>query len=938
MKTKYIWLLLSLMVGSRLQAQDHIHESDSYKLPKDFYRGVLKNGFTYYLANDPSLGNRVQFIFIEKAGRYHQEEGEENVAHFVEHMSFRATKNFPQGLRNFMVDKGLRGGESISGSTNDFTRYYLFMPKNDSSSISNALQAVKDWSNGRLYLKNEVEQERLVVLREADLANNDSFRALKTKVYLLLDKNPYYKPSLSKEIENAKAVSLEKLVEFDAKWYTPKNQALIVIGNVDRASMISEIDSLFSRIDRVGLVSDPAIVFNKYNVPLLNKNTMTVLQNRRGDSVTHIEILKKRKAAFGIGGPATPKQLRLKIMDELFFSLMENRLNMAKERYSNSIKSVRTEIDRSAIHSLAALDALTTAIDVSKTTDIEPSIKLIASEFKNIQYKGFREVEFVLAKQKLQENSGRYERTASEISQILANHFTSNVAPPPPNERSRLLETISLEEFNSYIGHWIAEDGNTQIVFSIPTDQDSVMFRKEKVFSWIDQAKPSKISTRTLDAKNVQANLKTFHLLSSKVSNPFQQVELPAINSTKIILKNGIEVILKPLPRSEKGTNGSNTIALEAFRPGGSARYGGNNYAYASICADLIAKSGLSNLDRPEFDKWLNVQNQNGPLFIYPYMNNDEVGFKGSCTSGNIENLLHLAYLYFTEPRIDNSIVNNFVQSTGQKSPRRIFNDSIDVVTKNHLVHIDNIKEKSKDVLSIYRNEFKNIKGFKFVIAGAFDKEEVIRLINKYLGSLKHSLTRAADTEIHVSAVASTQIGNSRIKIIGDAVGNVQVRLLFPFVNITSSSEKLQLRMFTDVLRTALFKRLRQKDGAVYTVVATLIQGPTQEKYFIDVVYETDSLSVDGTVDSVLEELGRLKEVEVNEFSGFKVRMKNLLIKEMADPLEWAKHIIFQLKTGENLTDVEQQIIALDNMSPADFLTMIKKHLLLDRYFRFELI
>ena len=117
----FLWILATL----RLAAQ----QPEIQPLPIDpkVKYGQLSNGLTYYIRHNAQPKDRADFFIAQNVGSILEDENQRGLAHFLEHMAFDGTRNFPgHGMDEFTESIGMRGGENFNAYTSfDETVYMI---------------------------------------------------------------------------------------------------------------------------------------------------------------------------------------------------------------------------------------------------------------------------------------------------------------------------------------------------------------------------------------------------------------------------------------------------------------------------------------------------------------------------------------------------------------------------------------------------------------------------------------------------------------------------------------------------------------------------------------------------------------------------------------------------------------------------------------------
>src|SRR4029434_9035051 len=130
--------------------------------------GTLPNGFRYYIRENRQPQARAELRLAVKAGSVLEDEDQRGMAHFVEHMAFNGTRNFPgNAVGTFMQSLGMRFGAHVNARTSfDETVYELQIPTDDPAVIDRALLVLEDWAQAVSFDAAEIDKERGVILEE----------------------------------------------------------------------------------------------------------------------------------------------------------------------------------------------------------------------------------------------------------------------------------------------------------------------------------------------------------------------------------------------------------------------------------------------------------------------------------------------------------------------------------------------------------------------------------------------------------------------------------------------------------------------------------------------------------------------------------------------------------------------------------------------------
>jgi zinc protease len=297
---------------------------------------------------------------------------------------------------------------------------------------------------------------------------------------------------------------------------------------------------------------------------------------------------------------------------------------------------------------------------------------------------------------------------------------------------TRFLPTITLAEVNALAGKWMT-DTNRVVVTTSPDKPGIVNPSPSELLLAFDAAKRADITAFTENAPSQQLVEK-----DPAGGRVVSESKIKEIDVTEWKLSNGVRVLLKPTDFN------ADQISFNAYSPGGASLLSDAAYAAASA-ADLIPlTSGVGKFNVVDLQKFLAGKQ----VSVSPMIDDLSEGFFGSASQRDVDTMLQLIYLYFTQPRLDTALVNTFlgryrgVLVNRSASPEAAFSDTLQVTMSQHSVRelpltaatLDRIDPfKSYD---FYKDRFSDASGFTFVFVGNFKVDSMKPLVEKWLGAL----------------------------------------------------------------------------------------------------------------------------------------------------------------------------------------------------------
>ena len=133
---------------------------------------------TYYVQKNAKPAKHTHFRLVIKAGAIYEDDDQDGLAHFTEHMCFNGTKHFPKNeLIDYLQKTGIRFGADINAATGrERTFYELPIPNSDPELVEDALLVLSDWAHNVSFEGSQIEGERGVIMSEWRQRNNAQMR------------------------------------------------------------------------------------------------------------------------------------------------------------------------------------------------------------------------------------------------------------------------------------------------------------------------------------------------------------------------------------------------------------------------------------------------------------------------------------------------------------------------------------------------------------------------------------------------------------------------------------------------------------------------------------------------------------------------------------------------------------------------------------------
>jgi zinc protease len=241
-----LFILFPCLAG--VQAQDRPDEH----LPIDpqVKTGKLPNGLTYYIRHNVKPEKKVELRLVINAGSILEDEDQQGLAHFTEHMAFNGSANFEKNdIVSFLQSIGVEFGADLNAYTGfDETVYILPIPTEKKENVEKGFQILEDWASTVAFDPAEIEKERGVVLEEERSGRGAEERMFRQTYPKMLEGSKYAERLPIGKVEVLKTFKPEAIRRFYKDWYRPDLMAVIVVGDIDPGVAEGLIKKHFSHL------------------------------------------------------------------------------------------------------------------------------------------------------------------------------------------------------------------------------------------------------------------------------------------------------------------------------------------------------------------------------------------------------------------------------------------------------------------------------------------------------------------------------------------------------------------------------------------------------------------------------------------------------------------------------------------------------------------
>jgi zinc protease len=844
--------------------------------PKVKY-GKLDNGLTYYIRHNELPKERADFYIAQKVGAILEEDDQNGLAHFLEHMAFNGTKHFSgNSLISWLETVGVKFGNNLNAYTSyDETVYNISnVPTIREGLIDSCLLILHDWSGYLLLGEDEINKERGVIREEMRGYMNANSRMRELILKQVIPGNRYAQRNIIGTEEIIMNFKPETIRAYYKKWYRPDLQGLIIIGDIDPEQIENKLKTLFADIPAP---ENPAerVYFE------IEDNTEPLVGIATDKEATHSLLCIHFKHE-----PLTAEQKKTigGLLTDYFSHVVAI---MTNSRIKEITQQANPPFINAAIMNGKFEDTFTEesfkGLALIKGNEFEQGLKAITHELERIDKYGFTTSEYDRAKADIvsqYENSAKEvnKRQNSKYAEEYVSHFTDGGYIPGIETEYEIIKGISsqmpVEIVNQYVQELIG-DLNIVITLTAPEKEGVVVPKKEDLLKWFNEARTDEISPYKDNVTNEPL------MTELPKGGTFVSEKKEIFDATLLTLSNGVKVIVKPTTLKD------DQILLSAFSPGGSSLFPDNEIINANLYSQISNIGGLANFSQTDLSKALAGKN----VSVNPTISLQYEGFSGSSTVKDFETMLQLIYLNFTAPRADEDAYNSMVERlTGvlenmEANPDMAFNDAVlkelyaDQIRHKRLKADDLSKANYQTIMNWRKDRYADASDFTFIFTGNVDIETAKPLFAQYLGALPSTGRKESFRTVDENYKQGKNV-NEFTKTMENPHSLV---LDVYWTNIEPTlKNRLEINILQQILTTIYMEEIREKESGVYWIQAvSSISDYPKGQTPLQIIFQTQPEKENYLNDIAIKELNKIAEAgPTGDYFG---KAKEYLLKAQQD-------------------------------------------------------
>ena len=919
---KLTMLLVALTATASVMAQGPMTP-----IPADpeLRTGKLDNGMTYYIRHNEKPKNQADFYILHDVGAIQEEDSQQGLAHFLEHMAFNGTKNLPgKQMIEYLETVGVKFGYNLNAGTSwDYTCYNISdVPTQRQGIIDSALLILHDWSHFIALRPEEIDSERGVIMEELRTRDGASWRSTMSMLKALGKGTPYEHRNLIGDLDGLKNFHHDELEKFYTSWYRPDYQAVIVVGDIDVDAIEQQIKTLMADIPApaADAPQKAEIIVPDNEEPIVSIFTDPEMQGSR------VQLFIKRSAL--------PEQLNNTVQAEMldvinsYMAVMEN-ARLEELRMQPDAPFLGAGMGSGDV--VGVIPTLEATIFTAATQDgqLARGFEALYTEMEKMRRYGFTQGEFERAQETLMRSAernyaNRNDRTNEDYVELyLANYRKNSPVPDAKTEwqlDSMLIRNLTVDAVNAVAQQFITP--TNQVIFvSAPEKEGIVNPTAEELLAIRDKVMSSEVEAYEDNVVKEPLIPEGTELKGSPVKETTTD---EVLGTTEWTLANGTRIVVKPT------TFKADEVRMSATAKGGLSLLTDEEYYMGEMMPSINAMSGIGRFSATELRKQLSGKSATVQNSTSEYAS----AINGSCSPKDLETMLQLLYLDFTSPRFDQNDYNTLINTLNAQLANVETNP--DYLAQKRFLEVCYGNNPRRQMISselvskfdfaklpaIYDKLYPNANSFTFIFVGNVDLETLKPLVEKYIGS--------------IPASKKTDFVDDKASVVkGDVTEDFRVAMQQPKVNVHylfsgempyTFKDKLALTFLTQALNSRYLVSIREEKGGTYGVQ---VYGTTDyipaERYEMHINFDTNEEMADELREIVMKELQQI--ADNGPLTEDIEKTREFLLKNWQNTLEqngsWMGYL--QSKYSSGLDYAREYKSAVEALTNADVQAMARK-------------
>ena len=774
--------------------------------------GRLPNGLTYYISRDAGASEgTAHFYLLQNVGAILEEDKQNGLAHYLEHMAFEATEHFPGGVMDFLRRRGLYSFDARTGT--DDTRYSIMdVPTAEKGLTDSVLLILKDWCSGISITEKDTEKQRGIIIEEWRQRGGIDKRLSDSIAGVIYNGSQYAHRNVIGSLDVLKSFKYPDIQAFYKTWYRPDLQCVIIVGDIDPEAYEQQVQKLFASLPAArNAKARPAFPIEDNNEPLYYR--FVDKENR-----SHSYGLYQR-VATPTNRP-TEQATKDYLLGQLFNALAPQYFARLRNRGEEAY------IAASVSYSPLVRGYGQFAWDfVPYAGQDEKALQQVLRARALMPYDFFSDKAFEAEKQKLYEgmkevlSDDKGLGTPQNFIDIYRNNYLYGTAMR--EFRQQLSDNLeALVELDADdLRSWLKEHamGDRNLAFVAYTNSPEVAAISEKTFRQKLKTYNTLVLASEANEPAAITKLIDFKLPAGRIA---REKKIPSLGATEWTLSNGMKIIYKNLSKELKGE-----VLFLASAKGGQSIVKPADLPSFSAMQSLIMASGLHKYDRNQLAEWLSSRPMEVNLSITEYID----GMQARSKTDGVDDLFSYLYLVLNKQRFDKQIFDKWLQrkryiyasqpQQGREAVDREIRELLNPITEANPREDQSFYDKMKlaDLPRLYAEHFGDASQIAGCLVGDLSEAEAKRIVTTYLAALPGNPKAPRRTYTLRDHSSHERVIERTFEV--DTEGDLgEVELSFLGDKKLTERERLALGLLEPLLQNRLFDELREKEQGTYSI------------------------------------------------------------------------------------------------------------------------
>ena len=845
---------------------------------KEVRIGKLDNGLTYYIRHNEYPKNQVDFYIAQKVGSILEEDNQRGLAHFLEHMCFNGTKNFPgSSMIKWLESVGVKFGYNLNAYTSiDETVYRISSVPTERIGVQDScLMILSDWADGLLLESKEIDEERSVIHEEWRSQLPPNMRILEKLLPEIYPDSRYGHRLPIGTMEVVDNFPHQALRDYYEKWYRPDLQGIVVVGDIDVDRIEGKIKELFSKIEK------PVNPAERVYYPVADNEKPIIAFGSDKEQSNYVAQIMFKYDARPDSLKGTMADVTTAYLLDMAQMMLQIRLNELGQKADAPFAVAETNHGEFLMSKTKQAFLLAM---IPKGNSFDEGLKAVYREALRAKRGGFTATEYARCRTEyLSQLEKAYNNRNQQENKTLAESYVRNFIDKKPipgieteyQMMSMIVNQIPVEAVNQVFSQ-IVSDKNLVVLGMMPAREGEACPKDEDILALLSQVEAENIAPYVDNVKNEP--LISELPVAGKV---VKENMLSDAGAKEWILSNGAKVILK------KTGFKADEINMMAVAKGGTSVYGNNKTADLMFMPAVLEQHGLGNFTNSDLSKLLAGKQLSLKITLDDYVRT----LSGNTTPKDLKTYMEMIYMTFTGLTVTpdefvamQNLYKGVIQNQEQ-NPSFVFQKKVQeflyASPSKQVFGVSDIEKANREnILSIIREQLANSAEFTFVFSGNFDEAELKTLVEQYIASLPS--VKGKKQELKHNSAVEIKSGSEEKEFAmkmevpqGSAAVVISGKMPYSFKN------RLMATMSAQIISTRLLNEVREKEGAVYSIYT---QGSQERLSEMSVTYQTifqvKPEKKDRALEIIRSEFEKLaKETPVEELD----KVKEFMVKQITE-------------------------------------------------------